>query len=83
MAAGLCVAGFAEGGLPDIAANGHEAWYCAPGDVAGLETLLRRALADPAATAELGRRARERVLAYTWERTARETVDLCLRLGAA
>jgi glycosyltransferase involved in cell wall biosynthesis len=82
MAAGLCVVGFAEGGLPDVAANGREAWYCAPGDAAGLAALLHGALDDPPRSAELGSRARETVLRYSWERTARETVDHCLRLAA-
>jgi glycosyltransferase involved in cell wall biosynthesis len=83
MAAGLCVVGFAEGGLPDIAVNGREAWYCPPGDAAALAALLRDALADPPRTSALGDRARQRIQEYSWERTAGETVEYCQALGAA
>jgi glycosyltransferase involved in cell wall biosynthesis len=83
MAAGLCVVGFGEGGLPDLARNGEEAWWCAPGDVSGLAALLRRALSDPQQAATIGRRAQERVLAFSWERTAEETIAHCQHLRSA
>lgn len=82
MATGTCVVGFAEGGLPDVAREG-EALVCPPGDVAGLGRLIRRALEDPGWAAEIGRRGWERVQGFSWERAARETVELCRRLGAA
>lgn len=81
MAFGVCVVGFAEGGLPDVARDG-EALLCPPGDLAGLSGLLRRALDDPGRAAEIGRRAWERVQGFSWERTAGETVELCRKLGA-
>lgn len=80
MAAGMCVVGFAEGGLPDVAREG-EAMLCPPGDVTALSRLVRRALEDPGRSADVGRRARERVLGFSWERTARETVEFCHKLG--
>ncbi len=81
MALGLCVVGFAEGGLPDVAREG-DALVCPPGDVAGLGRLLRRALEDPGWAAEIGRRGSEQVQGFSWERTARETVEVCRGLGA-
>jgi len=80
MAAGLCVVGFGEGGLPDLARNGEEAWWCAPGDLSTLGALLRHALSDPSQSAAMGRRAQLRVLGLSWDRTARETVAYCRNL---
>ena len=81
MAAGMCVVGFAEGGLPDVAREG-EALVCVAGDLTALGSIVRRALEDPRWAAEIGRRGRERVQAFSWERTGRETIELCRRLGA-
>ncbi len=80
MAAGLCVVGFGEGGLPDVARNGEEAWWCAPGDSATLATLLRRALSDPPQAAVLGHRAQLRVVGLSWDRSAHELVAHCRAL---
>jgi glycosyltransferase involved in cell wall biosynthesis len=82
MSAGMCVVGFAEGGLPDVAGEG-EALTCATGDGAALGRLLRCALDDPARCGEIGRRAHERVRRFSWERNARETIDLCQGLRTA
>jgi glycosyltransferase involved in cell wall biosynthesis len=79
MSAGMCVVGFSEGGLPDVARAG-EALTCAPGDAVSLGGLLRHALQDPPRCAEIGRRAQQRVREFTWERNARETVAVCERL---
>lgn len=81
MAAGMCVVGFGEGGLPDVARDG-EALMCPAGDVAGLGGIVRRSLENPRWAAEIGRRGRERVQAFSWERAAQETIALCRRLGA-
>lgn len=82
MAFGMCVVGFAEGGLPDVARHGEHALYCSTGDVAGLRALLARALETPADTRAIGERARTVAQAYTWERTARETAAFAERLIA-
>jgi glycosyltransferase involved in cell wall biosynthesis len=81
MAAGLCVVGFSEGGLPDVAREG-EALMCPAGDVAGLARNVRRSLENPRWAAEIGRRGGARVQAFSWERAAQETIELCRRLGA-
>ena len=80
MASAVCVVGFTEGGLPDVARHGEDALLAQPGDAAAFGKLLQQALDDPARTRELGARARERVRAYTWDRTAQQTVAFCERL---
>jgi glycosyltransferase involved in cell wall biosynthesis len=85
MAAGLCVVGFGEGGLPDIAMHGREALICNPGDSSGFRHLLDWALRDPDRTAAIGRRAREVAKRFTWDRHAVATENFCwqLKMGTA
>jgi phosphatidyl-myo-inositol dimannoside synthase len=62
------------GGVPDAVAEGVSGLLVEPGDVAGLVRALTELLSDPARRADLGRRARERVLAeLTWDRIADAT----------
>ena len=77
MACGLCVVGYAEGGLPDVALNEVEAFYCGAGDEQGFETLLRRCLQEPGLAREAGIRARTKALQFTWRRTAEKLQDYC------
>jgi glycosyltransferase involved in cell wall biosynthesis len=79
MACGLCVVGYREGGLPDLAVNGIEALYCERGNVAELERLLMRALSDPELARRIGEAARRKALTYSWENTAREIEGFCLQ----
>jgi glycosyltransferase involved in cell wall biosynthesis len=83
MAAGLCVVGFREGGLPDIAVHGRDALLCDPGDRRTFGQLVSAALQNPDQTEAIGRRAREVGRRFTWDRHARETEDFCwqLKLG--
>jgi glycosyltransferase involved in cell wall biosynthesis len=83
MACGLCVVGFDEGGLGDVATHGREALFCEAGDVTGWEQLLVDALQSPERVVALRRAAQRRVREHTWERTARETEVFCERLWAA
>lgn len=80
MASGLCVAGYREGGLPDIATNGRDALICELGDTAAFGGMLQQALNDPKRTREIGLRARDSAKHFTWDRHARETEDFCLSL---
>ncbi|HWP37166.1 MAG TPA: glycosyltransferase family 4 protein [Gemmatimonadales bacterium] len=82
MAFGLCVVGFDEGGLRDVARHGEEALYCAAGDGGALERLLAQVLESPEQAFQIGERARARVQSFTWERTARETAAFAERLRA-
>jgi glycosyltransferase involved in cell wall biosynthesis len=84
MAAGLCVVGFREGGLPDIAIHGRDALMCDPGDGRTFGQFVRAALQYPDQTETIGRRAREVARRFTWDRHARETENFCwqLKLGA-
>ncbi len=68
------------GGIPDAVADGVSGLLVAPGDGAGLARTLTELLSDPARRAELGRRARERVLAeLTWETIADRTFEALSR----
>lgn len=80
MAAGLLVVGSAEGGLPDIATHDREALLCDPGNADAFLALLVQALVDPARSRAMGRTAQQMIQSYTWDRTARETVEFCRRL---
>jgi phosphatidylinositol alpha-1,6-mannosyltransferase len=56
------------GGVPDAVADGVSGLLAEPGDDAGLARALIELLSDRARRADLGRRARERVLAeLSWE----------------
>lgn len=81
MASGLCVVGFAEGGLPDIAASGMEALFCEPGDVKTFEAQLRRCLDDRVSLDIMRTQASERARRFTWDATAAATEAFCHRLG--
>jgi glycosyltransferase involved in cell wall biosynthesis len=73
MACGLCVVGFDEGGLGDVAEHGREALFCEAGDAAGWERLLVEALQQPEHVAEIRERAQKRARQRTWDETGRDT----------
>ena len=77
MAAGMCVVGFAEGGLADIAACGRDALITEPGNAAGFRSLLCWALRNPARARLMGRLAAETASQWTWNRTAQATHTFC------
>ncbi|HXV86475.1 MAG TPA: glycosyltransferase family 4 protein, partial [Gemmatimonadales bacterium] len=81
MAQGLCVVGFAEGGLPDVARHGEDALYCPTGDLDGLTTLLERALSSPEQARAIGGRAALTARQFTWDRNAAALVAFCQGLG--
>ena len=54
----------------------------APGDAAGLATLIVSVLRDPAGARERARAVRAATAGLTWEATAQKTADLYRRLGA-
>lgn len=80
MVSGLCVVGFDEGGLSEIAVSGEQAFYCQTGDAGAFTSLLDRCLRDPELTHGVGRQAREAARPYTWARTAERTERLCVAL---
>ena len=77
MAAELCVIGFAEGGLADLARHGYDALFTEAGDVAGLRRLLDWALLHREETKRMGRTAAATASQLTWERAARDTHRFC------
>jgi len=79
MACGLCVVGFGEGGLPDMARNGEDALYTDVGDIAAYRVLLERCITNPTMTQSIGTQARAVAQEYTWDHTAMMTEDFCER----
>jgi phosphatidylinositol alpha-1,6-mannosyltransferase len=64
------------GGVPDAVADGVSGLLVEPDDEVGLAQALTELLRDPARRADLGRRARERVLSeFTWDRIADRTFE--------
>jgi glycosyltransferase involved in cell wall biosynthesis len=82
MACGLCVVGFNEGGLGDLAEHGREALFCEAGDAAGWERLLVEALQHPERVAEIRERGQTRARQRTWDETAKDTELFCEQLLA-
>jgi glycosyltransferase involved in cell wall biosynthesis len=80
MACGMCVVGFDEGGISDIAASGESAMFCESGDEAAFYKLLNTCLNNPELTRKIGLTAQKIVRTYTWERTATETEIFCQQL---
>lgn len=78
MACGMCVVGFDEGGLSDIARCGESALFCQTGDVTGFQKLLEESLKSPELIRQIGAEARKVANKFTWDRTARETEVFCL-----
>ncbi len=67
MAAGVPVVGYAFGGQVEFVEHQVDGWLAQPGDVAGLAQGIRWALENREA---VGRRAREKAMAYTLEAAA-------------
>jgi glycosyltransferase involved in cell wall biosynthesis len=60
--------------MPEVA--GDAALLVDPDDVAGLADALVRLVNDPTLARDLARRGRERAARFSWERCARETLDV-------
>jgi alpha-1,3-rhamnosyl/mannosyltransferase len=74
MACGCAVACADSSSLPEVA--GDDALLFDPRDSAAMAMVLRAALGAPALRADLARRGRTRAAAFSWERTARETLGV-------
>lgn len=76
MLAGLPCIGTTSWAMPEIIINGETGWLVPDGSVEELATVLIEALADPARSARLGLKGRERMVAnFTWDLTARRAID--------
>jgi glycosyltransferase involved in cell wall biosynthesis len=73
MARGVPVACSDASSLPEVA--GDAALMFDPGDELAIATALKRLLDEPALAADLIARGHERVREFTWQRTARLTLD--------
>ena len=61
---------------------GDAALLVDPDDVEGLAAALRRVLSDDALAADLSARGIERARQFSWERCARETLDVYRSLAS-
>ena len=59
--------------LPEVA--GEAALYFDPGNVDSLVTVLQRFLSDPTLRLQLQSRGRQQAESFSWEKTARQTLD--------
>ncbi|MGE0882735.1 MAG: glycosyltransferase family 4 protein [Blastocatellales bacterium] len=80
MVCGMCVIGFDEGGLSDIARSGEPALFCQTGDILGFQKLLEGNLASPEFIRQVGWKAQQVTRGFTWDRTASETENFCALL---
>ncbi|MEI9476424.1 MAG: glycosyltransferase family 1 protein [Deltaproteobacteria bacterium] len=80
MACGCPIIASNSSSLPEVA--GDAALFFTPKDVLELAHCLRRLIVDPYLRNELIVKAFERVSRFTWEKAARETLDVYRRVGA-
>ncbi len=80
MAMECCVVATNVGGIPDMIDHGSTGWLVPPADAGALATSIVAALKSPAAR-EVGRRAREQVLARYTEEQHVEQMDALHRLA--
>jgi glycosyltransferase involved in cell wall biosynthesis len=76
MASGVCVVASAVPGNAELIRHGETGLLAAVGDPAAFERALGRAVADPEERRRLGAAALEASKVYSWERCARETIDV-------
>jgi len=77
MACGVCVVGFGEGGLPDVAQSGQDAFYCQTGDVSSMQALIEHCLRNPGLAREVGQRARATARRYSLDISAGQAESFC------
>ncbi len=77
MSTGICLVATTGGALPEVTGNDNETVLsCAPGDVDGLATTIRRGLDDPLLRQRVGAAGRKRVVErWSWRRCAALTVE--------
>ncbi|HEX5145727.1 MAG TPA: glycosyltransferase family 1 protein, partial [Conexibacter sp.] len=80
MTAGTAVVTSNVSSLPEV--GGDAVRYADPHDVGSIRDALAALLGDPAERARLAAAGRERARRYSWERTARETLDAVERAAA-
>ena len=77
MSTGICLVATTGGALPEVTGKDNETVLsCAPGDVDGLATAIRRGLDDPLLRQRVGAAGRKRVVErWSWRRCAALTVE--------
>jgi glycosyltransferase involved in cell wall biosynthesis len=74
MACGAPVVASNASSIPEV--TGQAGLLFDPSDVAGMASAVNRLIADPTHRATVTRLGRERALEFSWERTARRTVEI-------
>ena len=74
MACGAPVVASNASSVPEVA--GQAGLLFDPSDVAGMASAVSRLITDPAHRATVTRLGRERALEFSWDRTARQTVEI-------
>jgi glycosyltransferase involved in cell wall biosynthesis len=81
MSAGAPVVASNTSSIPEVA--GDAALLVDPEDVGAIADALARVLSDPELADDLRRRGREHAAGYTWDRTARATLDVYRQVTGA
>jgi glycosyltransferase involved in cell wall biosynthesis len=76
MAFGVPVASSSAASLPEV--GGDAVWYFDPENVEQMAAVMTRALTDPREAERMARRGEERCRLFSWERAARQTINLLL-----
>jgi len=76
MAAGKCVVATARGGIVDIVVDGETGLLVRHDDPGAMADAFRRVLSDEGLRASLGTNGARRVQEFTWEKVARQYLDL-------
>lgn len=80
MAMGVCVIGFDEGGISDVAKSSETALFCKTGDLDAFEKNLMFALENPKEVQLIGEKAHEAMKNNSWDKAAMLTEDFCRNL---
>jgi glycosyltransferase involved in cell wall biosynthesis len=81
MACGCPVVASRTGALPEI--GGDAAVYCDPYDPASIGEAIRNLVTDDAMRQQYAARALQRAKLFTWDKCARQTLDVLQAVGAA
>jgi glycosyltransferase involved in cell wall biosynthesis len=76
MSAGKPVVATRAGGIPELVSSGKNGILVEPGNVSALASAISKLLASQALRNRLGAAGRKTVRRYSWEETARKTINV-------
>lgn len=80
MSRGLCVIASDIGGMRDVITSGHNGYLVPSGDTEAFARIALKIMYNPNRLKEIGEKARQVALTYTWERVANETLEFYMNL---